>query len=87
MMRVRALWPARVVAGHPRVVAGLVLALAAYPILPQRLGHATRAVLSWDAGSLLLLVLAMILFFTEGNDAPWQRMRWNRRRVNGLSSG
>ncbi len=69
MMRVRALWPARVVAGHPRVVAGLVLALAAYPILPQRLGHATRAVLSWDAGSLLLLVLAMILFFTEGNDA------------------
>jgi uncharacterized membrane protein len=63
------LWPARVVAGHPRVVAGLVVAIAAYPLLPRSLGQATRAVLAWDLGSLVLLVLVAVLFFREGGDA------------------
>jgi uncharacterized membrane protein len=50
-------------------MAGLALALAAYPLLPHRLGHATRAVMAWDAGSLLLLSLATLLFFSEGSDS------------------
>jgi uncharacterized membrane protein len=41
----------------------------AYPLLPRGLGGATRAVLAWDIGSLVLLVLAAILFFREGSDA------------------
>jgi uncharacterized membrane protein len=69
MIVMRRFWVGRVVAGHPRVMAGLVLALAAYPLLPHALGHATRAVLAWDIGSLLLLMLAAILFFREGSDA------------------
>ena len=62
-------WPARVIASHPRVAGGLLLAVVAYPLLPHRLGHAARAVLAWDLGSLLLLTLAAIMFFNEGSDA------------------
>jgi uncharacterized membrane protein len=68
-MTFRKPWPLRVIAGHPRVATGLATALLAYPLLPHALGPATRAVLAWDLGSIVLLLLAVILFANEGTDA------------------
>ncbi len=62
-------WPLRVVRGHPRVVTGLLTALLAYPLLPHNLGGGTRAVLAWDAGALIMLLLVAIMFALEGDDA------------------
>lgn len=61
-------WLVRVVRGHPRVVTGLAVGMLSYPLLPASLGHATRAILAWDLGSLVLLTLAAILFAGEGSD-------------------
>ena len=62
-------WAVRVVMGHPRTMAALVLSLVAYLVLPRSMPGTTRAVLAWDLGALLLLVLTAILFAREGSDS------------------
>ena len=62
-------WPVRVVVGHPRTAISFVAGLLAYVLLPPAVGQAARAVLAWDIGALLLLVLAAVLFANEGSDA------------------
>ena len=60
---IRRAW--RVLAGRPRLIAGLVCGLAAYPLLPRALSAQTRAVMAWDAGVIVFLALSAILFATE----------------------
>lgn len=61
-----ALWPLRVVRAHPRIITGLLVILLSYFVLPGALVPSVRAVLAWDIGSLVLLVLAGHLF-THGH--------------------
>ncbi len=62
-------WPIRVAAGHPRTVAALATALVAYVVLPWGLASWTRAIVAWDIGAVMLLVLSAVLFAREGSDA------------------
>ena len=68
-MTLSAAWPVRVAAGHPRTVAALVVALAAYPVLPHMLPASTRAIMAWDVAALVFLALTAMLFVREGDDA------------------
>ncbi len=62
-------WPIRVVAGHPRIIAGAVSGIVAYLLLPTDLGRTARSVMAWDIGALVLLALAALLFLREGDNA------------------
>ena len=62
-------WPWRVIAGHPRTAVALAAGILAFPLLPRGIDGATRAVLAWDSGALLLLLLVAVLFAREGDDA------------------
>ena len=62
------LWPWRVVRGRPRLIAGVLCGLAAAPLLPGRIGGMTRAILAWDFGVIVFLVLSAFLFTTERLD-------------------
>ncbi|MDQ2803409.1 MAG: DUF1345 domain-containing protein, partial [Pseudomonadota bacterium] len=55
----------RVASGRPRLWAGLACGLVAWLLLPATLRVTTRAVLAWDIGVIVLLVLATFLFTTE----------------------
>ena len=59
-------WPLRVVRAHPRISMGLLVSLLSYFVLPDALMPAARAVLAWDIGSLVLLLLAGVLFARGG---------------------
>ncbi len=59
-------WPLRVVRAHPRISTGLLVSLLSYFVLPGALMPSARAVLAWDIGSLVLLVLAGVLFARGG---------------------
>lgn len=72
-----AFWPVRVAAGHWRTIAAGAAGLAAYPMLPEALGSATRSVIAWDVAALSFLCLAALMFLHEGSDA---RMAENARR-------
>ena len=61
--------PLRVLAAHPRSIAAVVAAVAAFVLSPARLGVAERVVLAWDAGALLLLVLLMAVFVRTEDEA------------------
>ena len=61
------LWPAKVAAGHPRVIAAVAVGLLFYALLPDDLQ--ARAVLAWDIGAVSLLALAALMFVNEGDDA------------------
>jgi uncharacterized membrane protein len=60
---VRRLW--RAVAARPRLFIGFACGLAIAPLLPASISPATRAIIAWDAGVIVFLVLATILFCTE----------------------
>ena len=62
-------WPARVAASHPRTIAACAAGVLAYWVLPAMLGGPARAVLAWDIGATVLLLLAAWMFWTEGDDA------------------
>lgn len=51
----------RVLAGHKYTVSATVAGLVALAILPASIGFARRAVIAWDVGALLLLLLLGIL--------------------------
>ena len=70
-------WTLRVAAGHRRALLAIAVGLAAYPLLPRSLGAEARAVIAWDTGGLLLLVLVAGLFIRAGTD---QQMAANARR-------
>jgi uncharacterized membrane protein len=65
-----ALRPWRIVASRPRLFIGLVCGLAVVPFLPATLNHTIRAILGWDTGVTVYLVLSAVLFTT----APAERM-------------
>ncbi len=60
-----AVWIWRVVRGRPRLFIGLACGLVARVVLPAHLSATTAAVIAWDIGVLVYLVLAMILFLSE----------------------
>jgi uncharacterized membrane protein len=60
-----AVWIWRVIRGRPRLFIGLVCGLITRLVLPARLGATTAAVIAWDVGVLVYLVLAAILFASE----------------------
>lgn len=62
------LWPWRVVRGRPRLITGILCGLAAAPLLPSRIDGTTRAILAWDFGVIVFLVLSAFLFTTERLD-------------------
>ncbi len=59
-------WPLRVVRAHPRISTGMLVSLLSYFVLPDALLPSARAVLAWDIGSLVLLLLAGVLFAHGG---------------------
>ena len=64
-----AIWPVRVAAAHPRTLVAVGAGLAMSVLLPRGLSAATRSVVAWDTGALVLLILAAVLFVREGDDA------------------
>jgi uncharacterized membrane protein len=59
------LWMWRIVRGRPRLFIGLLCGLAAAPLLPGDISRTTRAILAWDFGVIVFLVLSAFLFTTE----------------------
>ena len=55
----------KIVRGRPRLFAGAVIGLAAWPLLPATLHPVTHAVLVWDIGVFAFLALSAQLFLTE----------------------
>ena len=62
------LWSWRVVRGRPRLFVGLLCGLAVVPLLPDHFSRTTRAILAWDFGVIVFLVLSAFLFATERLD-------------------
>ena len=60
------LWAA--VAARPRLFASMATGLLSYPAMPASLGGQTRAILAWDIGGLVLLLLCAHLFSSERRD-------------------
>jgi uncharacterized membrane protein len=61
-------WPWRVVRGRPRLIAGILCGAVAAPLLSGHVDGTTRAVLTWDIGVIVFLVLSAFLFSTERLD-------------------
>jgi uncharacterized membrane protein len=59
----------RAMRGRPRLVTGLVVMIAAWPLLPPVLPMTTRGILAWDIGVVAFLLLAAHLFSTAPADA------------------
>ena len=57
----------RIIAGRPRLFAGLLCGLASYPLL-ARFSPLTRAILMWDIGVAVFLALSALLFLSEHID-------------------
>jgi uncharacterized membrane protein len=61
-------WVWRAIRGRPRLFVGLAVMIAAWPSLPTSWSTTTRAILAWDIGVLVFLLLAAQLFVTESPD-------------------
>lgn len=55
----------RVVAGRPHLFTSVAIGMVSLPVLPASLSGQTRAILAWDIGSLVLLVLYAAMFSNE----------------------
>jgi uncharacterized membrane protein len=62
-----ALWW-RVIGARPRLFVGLLCGLIAVPLLPHGIRGTTRAIVAWDIGVVVYLVLSGFLFTTERMD-------------------
>ena len=65
--------PGRVIAARPRLFAGLLCGLIAYPLLPGSvgavaIGRTTRGILAWDIGVLVFLAGVALLCLSEHLD-------------------
>ena len=60
------LW--RAIRSRPRLFAGLVVMILAWPLLPGALPMTTRGILAWDIGVLVFLLSSAQLFVTEPPD-------------------
>jgi uncharacterized membrane protein len=58
----------RVFMSRPRLFAGVAVGLLVAYVLPLSLHQTTRAILAWDAGVMVYLALAALLFTTERLD-------------------
>jgi len=58
----------RVVAGRPRLFASVAVGVLSFAALPRNLNGQTRAILAWDIGGFVLLVLCAALFSSERRD-------------------
>jgi uncharacterized membrane protein len=58
----------RVISARPRLFVGLLCGLAAIPLLPHDIRGTTQAVVAWDIGVVVYLVLSGFLFTTERLD-------------------
>ena len=58
-------WCWQVIRGRPRLFIGLLCGLAAAVVLPPAGGHPTRAIIAWDIGVIVYLVLSAYLFTSE----------------------
>jgi uncharacterized membrane protein len=61
-------WVWRTVRGRPRLFAGILVTVLSWPALPGALSPTTRAVVAWDIGVLVYLLLAAQLFMSEAPD-------------------
>ena len=61
-----AVW--RVISARPRLFVGLLCGLAAIPLLPHGIKGTTQAIVAWDIGVVVYLVLSGFLFTTERLD-------------------
>lgn len=55
----------KIIIGHFRTFLALAVMLLAWPLTPPSLGGLTRAVIAWDAGLIVFLLLAGHLFLTS----------------------
>ena len=55
----------RILRGRPRLILAALGGLASYPLLPGALPARTHALLAWDIGCLLFLILSAALFSSE----------------------
>jgi uncharacterized membrane protein len=58
----------RVISARPRLFIGLLCGLAAIPLLPHDIKGTTQAIVAWDIGVVVYLVLSGFLFTTERLD-------------------
>lgn len=63
----------RVIRGHPKTFAALLLAVLAFFVLPHAMGPLTRAVVAWDIGAAALLATLAAGFARGGDDATMAR--------------
>jgi uncharacterized membrane protein len=56
------------VRSRPRLIAGLVVLILVWPLLPSALPMTTRGIVAWDIGVVVFLVLAAHLFVTKQPD-------------------
>jgi uncharacterized membrane protein len=61
-------WLWRVIVVRPRLMAGFVLGVVAYCLVPSGYAPQARAVVSWDVGVTIYLVAAAVLFLDERQD-------------------
>ena len=66
-MNTLALWW-RVISARPRLFVGLLCGLVAIPLLPHGIKGTTQAIVAWDIGVVVYLVLSGFLFTTERLD-------------------
>jgi uncharacterized membrane protein len=55
----------RAISRRPRLIAGLIAMLLAWPLLPAALPATTRGIVAWDIGMLVFLLLAAQVFVTS----------------------
>jgi uncharacterized membrane protein len=60
----------RAIRGRPMLIAGLIVMIVAWPLLPGALPMTTRGILAWDIGVLAFILLCARVFVTE----PPERM-------------
>jgi len=57
--------PVRIVTGRPRLFSGLLCGIIAGIALPSKFVGWTRAIMAWDIGALIFLMLTMVKFLAE----------------------
>lgn len=78
-MDAAALWPVRVVVGHRKTFTACLVGIIAFVVVPRDVGLATRAVIGWDLGAIILLGLVAMLVLNEGDAKAMARNAANQQ--------